>query len=103
MRAHGPIFKFHHVLRKPTLYAQCTVRAVSGTCQPRVSEGLQISAVSRDDSGRRDWLVKDQYRLRPGQDEAVRIKSKPLTALLTATLSPMTFGRDVGSCARLWQ
>jgi hypothetical protein len=85
MRAHGPIFKFHHVLRKPTLCVQCTVRAqVRGTCQPRVSEGLQILAVIRDDSGRRDWPVRDQYRLRPGLDEAVRIKIKQLTARLTA-------------------
>jgi hypothetical protein len=55
---------------------QHSVRAQDrGICQPRVSEGLQISAVSRACSGRR---MKDKDSFRP--DEEVRIKNKIFTS-----------------------
>jgi hypothetical protein len=96
--AHARTWSYFQVL--PSSSEIHSVQAVRRTiCQPCVSEGLQMSAVSRACSGRRDRLMKDKDSFRPDPEEAVQIKTKPLPARLTAING---YSRANYTWARCW-
>ena len=104
MRAHGLVFKFYQVLQKSTAYSPCAGPwHLSATFLRRMTDiGCQSRQFRQTRQADKGYVPAPTGPRRSGANKKQN-RCQPVSLQSTATLAQMTFGLDVGSCARLWQ